>query len=157
MKKETETKYVIEFEKEELENLKNSVNFARKTIKETLDGDVEMLEAMCKLKVIERLEGFEKKLDKKLDDLRFESKAGCFLTKKPLDEYDNPRDAIQEYKEKISTLLDEEKVLVLLRAFDYACESVGAECPFDNYETKYEDAKRQFLKSAIIEVMGEEK
>lgn len=153
MTNETKTKYAIEFEEEELENLKNSVKFARKTVRETLDGSVEALEAMCKLKVIERLEGFEKKLD----NLCFESKVGCFLTKKPLDEYDNPQDAIREYKEKISTLLDEDKVLVLLRAFDYACESVGAECPFDNYETKYEDAKRQFLNSAIIEVMGETK
>ena len=152
MKNETKTKYAIEFEKEELENLKNSVNFARKTIKGTLDGDVEMVEAMCKLKVIERLEGFEKKLD----NLCFESKVGCFLTKKPLDEYDNPQDIIREYKEKISTHLDEDKVLVLLRAFDYACTAVANSSAWIS-ETRYEDAKRRLLNNAIIDVMGEEK
>ena len=138
MKNETKTKYAIEFEKEELENLKNSVNFARKTIKGTLDGDVEMVEAMCKLKVIERLEGFEKKLDNL-----------CF-------EYDNPQDIIREYKEKISTHLDEDKVLVLLRAFDYACTAVANSSAWIS-ETRYEDAKRRLLNNAIIDVMGEEK
>lgn len=152
MKNETEEKYAIELKKEELEILKNSINFACKSIKETLEGSVEAVEAMCKLKVVERLEGFEKKLD----TLCFESKVGCFLTKKPLDEYDNPQDIIREYKEKISTLLDEDKVLVLLRAFDYACEAVAN---FNAWisETRYEDAKRRLLNNAIIDVMGEEK
>lgn len=152
MKNETETKYAIELKEEELETLKNSVNFARKTIKETLDGDVEAVEAMCKLKVIERLEGFEKKLD----NLCFESKVGCFLTKNPLDKYDNPQDIIQEYKEKLSTLLDKDKVLILLRAFDHACEMAG-EYKVWISETEHEDAKRRLLNNAMVEVMGEEK